>query len=328
MPAPAADTTTADSALDSVPVVLAPSSYDPALGELLVLPLIVAGTKSASVALLSPAQSPDLPAGDTIGLRSRLGSGRVELFARSGKLGRRTVTWDNRAPANTACAAWPIGEWVSGAADDLGQLSGAPVPAGTAPGVSADPLAVGAPFPRWLVALPEGRARAMPLDSIESLGRRDSASLVATLARLASALPVDSSSPFRGLPFTVQRAYRSVGVRDSTGTAPLAVEGFVVSVLVRRIPQEDRPLEERLLVVVATPVADAKRWSIAWHERTSGREEDVIATEPLAALLVGSEAPYTALVLGRDDGSGASLAVLERRGSRWRVRWESPVTGC
>lgn len=318
-----------DSTPDTASVTLAPSSYDPAMGALLVLPIIVDGTKASSVALLSPGQSPDLPVGDTTGLRARLGSGRVELFARSGKVGERTVAWDERAPSPGTCAAWPTGEWVAqGATNESGQPSGTPVPVGTAPGVSADPLAAGSASPRWLVALPQGRARAIPLDSIESLGSRDSASLAATLARLASALPEDSSSPFRGLPFTVQRAYRSVEAQDSAATTPALAEGFVVGVLVRRIPQEDRPLEERLLVVVSAPGSNTRRWSIAWHERTSGREEEVIATEPLAALRVGSEAPYTALILGRDDGSGASLAVLEHRANRWRVRWESPVTGC
>jgi hypothetical protein len=266
----------------------------------------------------------------------------MELFSRAGKVGDGVITWDDTAPGATpgatdgatlvavadptACAAWPSGRWASSS------VSPDPAPPGTAPRLPADPLSAKSRLPRWLVALPNGRARAIPLDSIEALGSRDSSTLAATFARLASALPADSSSPFRGLPFTVQRAYRALGATvsatESAGAALPPAQGFVVGVLVRRIPQEDRPLEERLLVVIATPGADPRRWSIVWHERTSGREEEVIATEPLAALRVGSESPYTALILGRDDGSGASLAVLERRGDLWRVRWESPVTGC
>ena len=291
------DTTSVAAPMDSAVDSLTASTYDAALGDVLFVPLLAEGASGDAVAVLSPRLPLETAVGDTTGLRERLGDGRLELFARGGLVGQRVARWDAAAVASSPCAAWPVAR-LTASAD---------VPSAT-PGVR-----------RWLVALPAGRARGIPLDSIEALGSRDSAALAATLARLASSLPEDSSSAFRGLPFTVVRAYRS------TDRSP---SGFVAGVLVRRIPQEDRPLEERLLVVVSTPSEDMKQWAAMWHERASGREEEVIATEPLAALLVGESSPYTLLVLGRDDGSGTALAMLERRGSRWRIRWESPVTGC
>ncbi len=291
------DTVSIDTAPDSVIDSLTASTYDTALGDLLLVPLVVEGVGGDDVAVLSPRLPLDTPVSDTSGLRERLGDGRVELFSRGGLVGQRVVQWNAATVSASTCAAWPVG-----------RLAAYTDAAAAAPGVR-----------RWLVALPAGRASAIPLDSIQTLGSRDSAALAATLARLASSLGEDSSSAFRGLPFTVVRSYRS---------ADRSSNGFVAGVLVRRIPQEDRPLEERLLMIVRTPDENMKQWTAVWHERASGREEEVIATEPLAALSVGERSPYTVLVLGRDDGSGTALAMLERRGNRWRIRWESPVTGC
>jgi hypothetical protein len=101
----------------------------------------------------------------------------------------------------------------------------------------------------------------------------------------------------------------------------------VLAMLVRRIPQEDRPIEERLFVVVSAPSGDPRRWRIEWHERVSGREEEVIVTEPLALLRTGNPS-HEVLLLGRDDGTGSAVALLERVEGGWRLRWESPITGC
>jgi hypothetical protein len=317
---PSITITTVDSLVDSAPPPLTESTYDAALGSVLVVPVFVDGTPGSSgspVAILSPRLLPETPVSDTVGLRERLADGRIELFARSGFVEERTIVWTDDVPVGPeVCASWPTGVLGSPAVSTppVGAAPGS-APA-EAPGVGASP---GTGARRWLVGLPSGRARGLPLDSIEVMPSRDSAAFAATLSRLASGLPEDSSSAFRGLPFTVVRAYRTV---DRTAA------GFVVAVLVRRIPQEDRPMEERLLLVVDTPSDNVRQWDVSWHERTEGREEEVIATEPLAALSVTTTPPYTAIILGRDDGSGTALAVLERRNGRWRVRWESPVTGC
>lgn len=271
---------------------LTPSSYDPALGPFLLLPQLGDGT-GTSVSVLSPLLPMEAPIGDTAGLGVRLGDGVVTLYGREGVRGDRVLS-QIQVPSNGTCPSWPTGRLSPRLQDS----------------------AASTPRP-WLVALPAGRAEAVPLDSIEALPARDSAMLAATLTRLASGLAEDSASPFRGLPFRVTRAFRSQGVSDA----------FVLGEIVRRVPQEDRPLEERVFLLVSTPSTDARTWRIAWHERVAGREEEVIATEPLAVVEVVAPR-HTVVFLGRDDGTGTALALLERSNGRWRVRWESPVTGC
>jgi hypothetical protein len=281
---------------DSVPVdtvdALTPSSYDEGLGALLLVPLPGDAT-GALASVLSPLLSVDLPISDTTGFAERLGDGLVSLFGRQGALGEALLA-EVELPSSSACPVWPTGRVSVRTADSLGVV------------------------PRsWLLALPAGRARAVALDSIEALPARDSAMLAAALTRLASGLAEDSGSAFRGLPFRVTRAYR---------TRELA-ESFLLGEMVRRVPQEDRPLEERLFVVVSTPSSDPTGWRIAWHERGAGREEEVIASEPLAVVETGASR-HVVVFLRRDDGTGTSLALLERVNGRWRVRWESPVAGC
>ncbi len=280
-----------DSATPSIP-----SSYDPALGAVLLLPQ-PGDPSGAGVTILSPLLPADAPVSDTIGLSDRLARVRVALFARRGFVAEREASVD-AVSGDLACPAWPIGRLRVPAGDSL-------------------PLALPLAPRAWTVALPVGVASAVALDSIEAMSVRDSAMLAAGLARVASGLAGDSTSPFHALPFTVTRAYRS----------QQAAEAVVLAMLVRRIPQEDRPMEERLFVVVSAPSRDARRWRIEWHERVSGREEEVIVTEPLALLRTG-DPPHEVLLLGRDDGTGSAVALLERVGGGWRLRWESPITGC
>lgn len=271
---------------------LTPSSYDADLGPILLLPQLVDGT-GTSVSVLSPLLPLEESIGDTVGLGARIGNGVVTLYGRDGVLGERVLAQIS-VPLESSCPAWPTGRLSPRLQDS----------------------AAATPRP-WRLALPSGVAEAVALDSIEALPARDSALLAAALTRLASGLAEDSASPFRGLPFRVTRAFRALGV----------VEPFVMGEMVRRVPQEDRPLEERLFVVVSSPSPEATRWRIAWHERVSGREEEVIATEPLAVVLAGAPR-HVVVFLGRDDGTGTGVALLERVNGRWRVRWESPVTGC
>ncbi len=275
---------------DSAPA-LTPSTYDPDLGQLLLLPL-----PADLVAVLSPQQPLEAAIGDTSGLGARVRGGVVQLFARRGLVAERLLAAGEIQPGgDVACPSWPVGRLLARATDS-----------------------VSITVRSWTVALPAGVARGIPLDSIEALPSRDSAALAAAVTRVVSgAAEADSAGAFRGLPFTVLRAYRT---RDVT-------PGFVLSVLVRRIPQEDRPLEERWLVVVDAPADSTGSWRLAWMERASGREEELIASEPLAVLEVGQPA-HVSVVLGRDDGTGTSLALLERVRGRWRLRWESPIAGC
>jgi len=271
---------------------LTPSSYDPSLGPLLLLPQLEDGTGTV-VFVLSPLLPLEVPLGDTVGIGARLGSRVVTLYGREGVHGERVLS-QVEPSSGASCPSWPTGRLSPRLQDSVG----------------------GAPR-SWRIALASGRVDAVVLDSIETLPARDSALLAASLTRLASGLAEDSSSAFRGLPFRVTRAFRSQGITES----------FVMGELVRRVPQEDRPLEERVFVVVSASSREASSWRIAWHERVSGREEEVTATEPLAVVQTGSPR-HVVVFLGRDDGTGTAVSLLERVNGRWRVRWESPVTGC
>lgn len=288
---------------DSIAEVARRSTYDPDLGELLVVPVFGDDGAPDQVAILSPLRPGDVPVDDTVGLADRLGSGRVLLLSRAGERGEGVLRWERGSAAASSdslqCAVWPHG-LIAVVADSTRPTLGA-----------------GRAMSSWSVAVPVGRVTGLALDSIESVSSRDSSDMAVNFSRLASALPEDSTSPFRGLPFTVTRAYR---LRATD--AP-----FVMGVLVRRIPQEDRPLEERLLILASLPTVAGGEWTEEWFERTSGREEEVIATEPLAVVRTAPDRSPL-VILGRDDGTGTALALLERRNGRWSVRWESPVSGC
>lgn len=222
----------------------------------------------------------------------------LDLFSRAGAVGEARVesvrvspavaNGDSASPpADDACTAWP----------------------------SASLRFAGAPT-AWTFAFPAGRATAVPLDSVESWPPADSARAVATIARIASAIPGDTAAAFRGLPFLVRGLWR---LRD--GDAEL-----LVARVVRRLGQEANPREQHLLLVAERDAAGA--WVPAFVERTSGPEETVETFEVLGAASLGRP-PLLTLVLSRDTDAGGVFVLLERRGARrWRVRWTSAYAGC
>ncbi len=231
----------------------------------------------------------DETVGDTLGVGAAMGSGQLELFARHGRVGTARLSIEASLPMDSGCTAWPVAR--------LAIDAGAPLP--------------------WTVAFASGRVTPIVLDSIEGLSPRDSARLAIDLTRLASALPNDTVATFRGLPFVVLRAWRARGLDT----------GFVVATLARRVNQEDAPKEERLVVVVDQIGADARKWVVAWHERASGSEEELVVAEPLLAFRSGRPTDVH-LLFGRDDGVALSAAVLTRGVSGWHVTWESAIAGC
>jgi hypothetical protein len=115
----------------------------------------------------------------------------------------------------------------------------------------------------------------------------------------------------------VLRAWRTRGL-DSA---------FIVATLARRVNQEDDPKEERLVMVVDAIGERVTTWTVAWHERAAGHEEELVVAEPLLAFRnVG--ASDVRLLFGRDDGVALGAAVLARGTTGWRVLWESAVAGC
>lgn len=272
---------------DTAPSARASSGWDAAAGAFVVLPTVDGGMVAGS--LLLP-EATDSTVGDTTGLASLLGDGRVELFARSGPVGVARVSVEATPPREPGCTAWPVARLAVDAGSSL-------IP--------------------WTAAFAAGRVQAVALDSIEGLAPRDSAGLAADLTRLASRLPDDTSATFRGLPFVVLRAWRAAAVDDA----------LVVAVLARRVNQEDNPLEERVVLVVDAPGRNVASWRVGWHERASGHEDELVVAEPLLAFRVsgGSE---VRVLFGRDDGLALGAAILARRDGAWRVLWESALAGC
>lgn len=221
----------------------------------------------------------------------------VELFGPEGVVGRATLADPGEAgpgagPNAEACVGWP----------------------------RARLHALQEPIIPWKAAFLAGHARPLPLDSTIERAGPDSARLAADVARLASALPQDGASPFRGLPFVVRDMRR------------FALDGTQVLVadVVRRVNQEAQQQMEHTLLVAERPAErPGAPWSTAYHERTAGAEETLEMSEVLAAVLLG-EARRPTLVVGRDYGDGGmAYSLVEREGSaRWRLRWSSAYAGC
>lgn len=271
----------------AVSSALAASGWNVDAGAYIILPTVDGGVASGS--LLRP-EATELTVGDTSGLAATLGSAQVELFTRAGKVGMARLSVEGAPRVDSGCTAWPVARLAMNAAETM------------------------AP---WTAAFMAGRVTSIALDSIEGLSSRDSSRLVIDLTRLASALRDDTVATFRGLPFVVLRAWRSKGLDTE----------FVVATLARRVNQEDSPKEERLVMVVDQTGADSRQWTVAWHERASGSEDELVVAEPLMAFRAG-RSPDVHLLFGRDDGIALGAAVLTRSVAAWRVQWESAVAGC
>lgn len=178
-----------------------------------------------------------------------------------------------------------------------------------------------APPPRpWNVGFVGGVVSPLPLDSLESLGRADSAKLVTTAIRLASAIPNDSAGRFSGLPFTVRALWRL--------TIPGKGQSFIAT-LVRQINQEATPLQERtFLIAERDPTSGDSAFVNAFSERSYGNEESIETREVLSAIQLGST-QRPAVVISRDFGDAISYGLIEReRAGGWRPRWMSQRRHC
>ena len=178
-------------------------------------------------------------------------------------------------------------------------------------------LAGDAPAP-WTVGVVGGGGEAIPMDSLAGLATADSAALVASAARAASSLPVQDEAYFRGLPFSVHSLQRF---------SPAAGVQAFAALLVRRVNQEDSPLEERTFLV-AERDSTAAAWRVAYHERSAGTEDEVESSEALAALTLGA-ARRPSLLIVHEVADGVAYRILERTGpARWRAKWTSALGRC
>jgi len=103
----------------------------------------------------------------------------------------------------------------------------------------------------------------------------------------------------------------------------------VVAHLVRRVNQEASPMEEQTLLIAERDSGVTNGpYTLAYAERTSGREDDVVTPEVLAGVRIGVGVPPS-LIIARDGNEGIAYALLERVGPhQWRVRWSSGITSC
>jgi hypothetical protein len=162
----------------------------------------------------------------------------------------------------------------------------------------------------WSVGLRPRKATILPMDSIEGMAPADSARMVVDLARMASTLPGSSEPRFVGLPFVVVSARRfNTSERQ-----------YVVAHMVRRLPQEATPLEERVFFVAERERATGSvPYATTYHLRSAGTEETADHYDVLLALR-GDSTLY--VLLTRDREARTSYELLERtRAGRWHVRW-------
>jgi len=179
----------------------------------------------------------------------------------------------------------------------------------------------GRPVPgSWSLALVPGVAVPLGVDGASELLPRDSATLVARIHRLVSAIPEDSaSSPFRGLPIVVRDAWL-FRLADST---PIAV-----AIAMRSLGAESNP-RAQLIMIIAEPDRSSGdgQWRTAFAERFAGPEDLIEAMDLLAAFELRGSRPAVALV--REGDAGLQLRILERVApGSWVVRWSSLSLPC
>jgi hypothetical protein len=290
---PAETTTTAPETIAAAPItkpVVVPSTWDTTAGPV----MFVRGTSIAEAYVVFPTITDSTPPA-SVHFDSVLSrNAAVELFQRSGSAETVRVgalqggEWDPNQ-----CIEWPAAK------------------------VQPPPAPNGDAGSGWTVGFLKGRAKALPLDTVESMSHADSARLVADITRLVSTAPNDTSRTFRGIPFSVRTAYRF--------TSAAGVEAVVADV-VRTLNQEANPLEEHTLVVGERPAGSNASFHLAYRYVTSGSDETLESSDVLAAVAIGS---HIDLVLAREGYESNAYALLERqRDGNWRLRWTSAHTGC
>ena len=254
--------------------------------------LFVAGSTPTEAFLIAP-QYTHTAALDSVQPDSTLlRSLRLDLFGSGKKIGTARISSMAASTRTDSCRTWPIARLE------------------LAPGDTASPQP-------WNVAFESGHASEPVVDSIEGLPTADSARLAADIARIASALPGDTSAVFRGLPFVVNKAWRA---RLPNGQTLLA------AVVVRNVNQEANPRQERILLVAERDSA-ATRFTPRYTERKVGLEETLETTDPIAIVLLGVDRHPT-VIIARDAGNGLSYALVERVAGQWQRRWASAYAGC
>jgi hypothetical protein len=273
----------------SKPIVV-PSTWDTSAGPV----MFVRGNSTSEAYVIFPTITDSTPSTDVHFDSALARNTTVELFQRAGGGNAARV------------GALAGGEWN---ADQCIEW----------PAAKVQPTTGGDAGSGWTVAFLKGHAKALALDTVESMAHADSARLAADITRLVSTVPNDTARTFRGIPFSVRTAYRFTPVPG--------VEAVVADV-VRTLNQEANPLEEHTLVVGERPAGSNAPYKLAYREVTAGSDETLESSDVLAAVAIGTP-PRINLVLAREGYESNAYALLERQpDGKWRLRWTSAHTGC
>ena len=255
--------------------------------------LFIAGSTPAEAFIIAPRYT-DPGALDSLQPEpTQFRSLQVDLFAGGKKVGVARIDSTVGSSRTDSCRTWPIARLALAPRD-----------------TSAPP---------WNVAFETGHATEVAIDSIEALPSADSARLAADIARIASALPGDTSAAFRGLPFVVNKAWRA---RIPGGPTVLT------AVVVRNVNQEANPRQERILLIAERDSGTTTPgFTPRYTERKVGLEETLETTDPISIVLLGTNRHPT-VVVARDAGNGLSYALIERIAGQWQRRWASIYAGC
>jgi hypothetical protein len=170
----------------------------------------------------------------------------------------------------------------------------------------------------WQFGFVSGRAQAIPLDSIESLSSRDSASLAASITQSAATLPGTVDATFKGLPFRVRSAY----------TFQLDTMEVVVADIVRSVNEEAKPRVEHLLIFGERAHGSNGKFDVSYFSRNAGAEDSTPVTEVLGAIKVGS-ARQPIVVVNVQFDEGGKFGFIERSPlGKWSATWRSAYTDC
>jgi len=211
----------------------------------------------------------------------------VDLFSTGGSVSSNTLTSVSQRPNAEGCLQWPQGTL----ADATGRS--------------------------WQVGFREGIATPLALDSLESVISADSSRLTSEIARISSALAEGADYTFRGLPFSVRKAYRF-----RAGSVSV-----LIADVVRRIAEEANPREEHILLI-AERAPGENGYAPAYHTRVAGSEE-VVRTNELLAAVRFTRNGRPAVIVAFEYGEGGRVALLERSAERqWKISWRSAYTGC
>jgi len=211
----------------------------------------------------------------------------VDLFSAAGYAGTSVLAVNSQQQPGEGCLVWPSVRLTSKSAS------------------------------AWKVGFASGKATSIQIDSVAKLNSSDSLSITIELAKLASASTTSDDPAFRGLPFTVQKAYR-LAMGDTS---------VLVGSIVRKINEEANPREEHLLLV-AERTGSSGNYASAFQSRSAG-PEDAVRTNAVLAAVRFVKTKRAAIVISFEYDDGGQIALLERMADHdWKISWRSAYTGC